>query len=67
MTPGQLADKKIVIFSHYATTGACEELRDWLRGLKIRELVYVAFHEAEPFNRIFRCHARVRRMALERE
>ena len=43
MTPGQLADKKIVIFSHYATTGACEELRDWLRGLKIRELVYVAF------------------------
>ena len=36
-------DKKIVIFSHYATTGACEELRDWLLGLKVRELVYVAF------------------------
>jgi len=43
MTSGQLADKKIVIFSHYATTGACEELCDWLRELKIRELVYVAF------------------------
>lgn len=43
MTPGQLADKKIVVFSHYATTGACEELRDWLLGLKVRELVYVAF------------------------
>ena len=43
MTPGQLADKKCVIFSHYATTGACEELRDWLRELKVKELVYVAF------------------------
>lgn len=43
MTPEQLAKKKIVVFSHYATTGACEELRDWLRGLKVRELVYLAF------------------------
>ena len=43
MTPDQLADKKIVVFSHYATTGACEELREWLRGLKARELVYLAF------------------------
>lgn len=43
MTLDRLADKKIVIFSHYATTGACEELRDWLRALKVRELVYVAF------------------------
>jgi glycosyltransferase involved in cell wall biosynthesis len=43
VTPSQLTDKKVVIFSHYATTGACEELRDWLRELKVRELVYVAF------------------------
>jgi len=47
VTPGELARKKIVIFSHYATTGACEELRDWLLELKARELVYVAF----PFGR----------------
>ena len=43
MTPAKLTEKKIVVFSHYATTGACEELRDWLRGLKVRDLVYVAF------------------------
>lgn len=43
MTLSQIADKKIVIFSHYATTGACEELREWMVGLKVRELVYVAF------------------------
>lgn len=47
MTPGELARKKIVIFSHYATTGACEELRDWLVELKASKLVYVAF----PFGR----------------
>ena len=35
--------KKIVIFSHYATTGACEELRDWLVAERVREVVYVAF------------------------
>lgn len=43
VTLDQLAGKKIVIFSHYATTGACEELRDWLRELKTREVVYIAF------------------------
>jgi len=43
MTPDRLTDKKMVIFSHYATTGACEELRDWLRESRIQELVYVAF------------------------
>ena len=43
VTPGQPIDQTVVIFSHYATTGACEELRDWLLGLKTREVVYVAF------------------------
>lgn len=47
VTVEQLIDGKIVIFSHYATTGACEELRDWLVGLGAREVVYVAF----PFGR----------------
>lgn len=47
MTADQLKNGKIVIFSHYATTGACEELRDWLTGLGAREVVYVAF----PFGR----------------
>lgn len=47
MTVDQLKNGKIVIFSHYATTGACEELRDWLAGLGAREVVYVAF----PFGR----------------
>ncbi len=47
MTVDQLKNGKIVIFSHYATTGACEELRDWLVGLAAREVVYVAF----PFGR----------------
>ncbi|MFO7937197.1 MAG: glycosyltransferase [Kiritimatiellia bacterium] len=37
------SSKKIVIFSHYATTGACEELRDWLISQKARDLTYVAF------------------------
>lgn len=39
----RLREGKTVIFSHYATTGACEELRDWLVGLGAREVVYVAF------------------------
>ncbi|MDD4026335.1 MAG: glycosyltransferase, partial [Kiritimatiellae bacterium] len=39
----QLAEKKVVIFSHYATTGAPDELRDWLLKIKVKELVYVAF------------------------
>jgi hypothetical protein len=43
MRPEQLADKKVVIFSHYATTGACEELCEWLKRRGVRELVYVAF------------------------
>ena len=43
MNPEQWANKKIVIFSHYATTGACEELCEWLKQARIRELVYVAF------------------------
>lgn len=43
MTPAELASKKIVIFSHYATTGACEELRDWLVASRVREVVYIAF------------------------
>ncbi len=47
-------NKKVVIFSHYATTGACEELRDWLLGLKVRELVYVAFPFGSNRNRFIR-------------
>ncbi len=43
MPPHKIADKKIVIFSHYATTGACEELCEWLKQEGIRELIYVAF------------------------
>ena len=51
----EIVDSKIVIFSHYATTGACEELRDWLRERKVRELVYVAF----PFGSNRDCFIRV--------
>ena len=47
MTPEKVATAKIVIFSHYATTGACEELRDWLVATGVREVIYVAF----PFGR----------------
>ncbi|MFA7172595.1 MAG: glycosyltransferase [Kiritimatiellia bacterium] len=38
-----IINKKIVIFSHYATTGACEELRDFLIEQKGREFIYIAF------------------------
>ncbi len=43
MTLNQVIASKIVIFSHFATTGACEELRDWLVMMSTREVVYVAF------------------------
>jgi glycosyltransferase involved in cell wall biosynthesis len=43
VTLDQIQEGKFIIFSHYATTGACEELRDWLVGLNVREVVYVAF------------------------
>ena len=43
MTPVQPVGQAVVILSHYATTGACEELRDWLLGLKAEKVVYVAF------------------------
>lgn len=43
MTLEQLKEKKVVIFSHYATTGACEELRDWLIEIRVWEVVYIAF------------------------
>ena len=45
-----VSETKTVIFSHYATTGACEELRDWLVAGRVREVVYVAF----PFGRDLR-------------
>ena len=38
-----IKNSKIVIFSHYCATGACEELRDWLNRGGGREVVYVAF------------------------
>ncbi|HRR34283.1 MAG TPA: glycosyltransferase [Kiritimatiellia bacterium] len=47
MNIGEIRNEKFVIFSHYATTGACEELRDWLVANRAREVVYVAF----PFGR----------------
>lgn len=43
MTLNQIAAQKVIIFSHFATTGACEELRDWLVSIGAREVVYVAF------------------------
>ena len=47
MTSDQIIKSKVVIFSHYATTGACEELRDWLVHSRVHEVVYIAF----PFGR----------------
>jgi glycosyltransferase involved in cell wall biosynthesis len=38
-----IVNKKIVIFSHYATTGACEELRGFLIENKGQNFIYVAF------------------------
>jgi len=38
-----IVNKKIVIFSHYATTGACEELRGFLIDNKAKYFIYVAF------------------------
>ena len=38
-----IRDSKIVIFSHYCATGACEELRDWLNKGGVREVAYIAF------------------------
>jgi len=43
VTPEELTGKKTVILSHFATTGACEEMRDWLLGLRASEVVYIAF------------------------
>jgi glycosyltransferase involved in cell wall biosynthesis len=54
VTLEQLSGAKIVIFSHYATTGACEELCNWLREQKIRELVYVAFPFGSSRDRFIR-------------
>lgn len=54
MTPAELTEKKVVIFSHYATTGACEELRDWLRALRVKEVVYVAFPFGSSGDRFIR-------------
>ena len=33
----------MIIFSHYVTTGACEELRDWLVKERALDVVYIAF------------------------
>jgi glycosyltransferase involved in cell wall biosynthesis len=55
VTLDQVIASKIVIYSHFATTGACEELRDWLVSIGVREVVYVAF----PFGRCPDCFIRV--------
>ncbi len=47
MTPAELKNCKFVIYSHFSATGATEELKDWLVGSKVREVVYIAF----PFSR----------------
>ena len=57
MKPVSADLKKVVIFSHFATTGACEELCEWLKQNGIRELIYVAF----PFG-----HCRDRFIRAER-
>jgi len=51
----EIKNKKFLIHSHYATTGACEELRDWLVATGVREVIYVAF----PFGRDLRRPIRV--------
>ncbi len=43
MNKEDIRASKISIFAHFSATGATEELRDWLIGLRIRELVYIAF------------------------
>ena len=54
-----IRDLKIVIFSHYCATGACEELRDWLNSGGAREVVYVAFPFGSNPDRFIRvdCYA----------
>lgn len=47
MTPEALKECKAVILAHCASTGATEELREWLVSQRIRELTYIAF----PFGR----------------
>jgi len=54
MKLAQFANKKVAIFSHYATTGACEELRDWLKRGDIQELVYIAFPFGSSRDRFIR-------------
>ena len=54
VTLEQIKNGKIVIFSHYATTGACEELRDWLRHIKAGDVVYVAFPFGQNPDRFIR-------------
>ncbi len=39
----EIQKSKVIIYSHYATTGATEELRDWLNKNEAGELVYIAF------------------------
>lgn len=46
--------KKVVIFSHFATTGACEELCEWLKRAEIQELVYIAFPFGSSRDRFIR-------------
>jgi glycosyltransferase involved in cell wall biosynthesis len=43
MNIDDILKSKISIFAHFNATGATEELRDWLIGRRIRELVYIAF------------------------
>lgn len=41
-------EKSYVIFAHYFTTGATEELRDWLIEKKVKRVVYIAFPFLNP-------------------
>ena len=43
MTVDELLTSRITVYSHFENTGACEELRDWLRREKAGDVTYIAF------------------------
>lgn len=50
-------NRKIIIYAHFAGNGNTEELRDWLIGQRVRDLVYIAFPFEDcpdPSIRLFR-------------
>ena len=51
MNTEQLQQMKILVFSHFETTGAAEELRDWLLLAGKGQMIYVAFPFGDSRNR----------------